>query len=473
VLWCALFGPSMPETTHLTGLPARLGFAQLLLKLRRLRRFVYGMAPKGPAAPLYNDADRIKELSGYDILETAEDQTFDDLTLLASRICQVPVALISLVNKERVWFKSRVGTATTDIPRDLSFCTHAIMEPNLFVVPDALADDRFSNNPLVREGPQYRFYAGMPLRTAQGHAIGTLCVLDYVPRTLTTEQHDALRVLARQVMKELYLQRTVFDLRVTVIEQRIAERRYKAQYAVTKVLADSPSLADAAPRILQAICQSLDWDVGMLWTLDQSTHLRCMDVWQRSNIAPDFETLSRVMTFSRGVGLPGRVWQTGEPSWIPDVVQDGNFPRIRAALQERLQSAFAFPIQWDGIVLGILEFFSREIRKPDEGLLQMFSAIGSQIGQFTERKRAEKEREDLISQLQDALGNIKTLRGLLPICASCKKIRDDKGYWNYLEIFIRDHSEATFSHSICPQCKRKVYPPEEFPEMYTNDPPLT
>jgi hypothetical protein len=190
-------------------------------------------------------------------------------------------------------------------------------------------------------------------------------------------------------------------------------------------------------------------------------------------VAPEFEMLSRVMTLARGIGLPGRVWKSGESTWIQDVVEDANFPRSRAALQEHLHGAFAFPVRWDSTVLGVLEFFSREIRKPDEDLLQMFTAIGSQIGQFTERKRAEKEREDLIGQLQDALSSIKTLRGLLPICASCKKIRDDKGYWNYLEIYIRDHSEATFSHSICPQCKRKVYPPEDFPEMYANDPPVT
>jgi hypothetical protein len=288
------------------------------------------------------------------------------------------------------------------------------------------------------------------------------------------EQQDALKILAQQVMKELHLRQTVFDLRVSIIEHRIAERRHRVQYALTRVLADSPSLADAAPRILQAICESLDWDVGMLWVVDeQSTRLRCLEVWQRGNVAPEFETLSRVMTLTRGVGLPGRVWQSGESAWIQDVVVDANFPRSRAALQGQLHGAFAFPVQWASVVLGVLEFFSREIRKPDEGLLQMFTAIGIQIGQFTERNRAEKEREELINQLQDALANIKSLRGLLPICASCKKIRDDKGYWNYLEIYIRDHSEATFSHSICPACKRKVYPPEDFPEMYADDPQLT
>src|SRR5207249_5266595 len=115
---------------------------------------------------------------------------------------------------------------------------------------------------------------------------------------------------------------TVLDLRLSLIEQRISERRHRAQYAVTSVLADSPSLDEATPQILRAICESLDWDVGMLWIVEQSTRLRCVDVWQRSNIAPEFETLSRVMTFSRGIGLPGRVWQSGASAWIQDVTQD-------------------------------------------------------------------------------------------------------------------------------------------------------
>jgi GAF domain-containing protein len=456
-----------------TTLPESPWLARWLSKFHNFLKFQQLESPLGRVPLPPDEPERLKALRQYDILDSEPEQDFDELTRLASSICGTPIALIGLVDEGRVWFKSRIGISATEARRDLTFCTHAILQPNLFVIEDALKDDRFADSPLVRDA-KFRFYAGMPLRTPQGHAIGTLCVFDHVPRELTIEQQEALRILAHQVMRELHLRQTVFDLRVSVIEHRIAERQHRAQYAVTRVLADSPSLAEAAPRVLQTVCESLDWDVGMLWIVDEhGTRLRCMEVWQRANIGPEFETLSRVMTFARGLGLPGRVWDSGEPAWIQDVVEDENFPRIKAALQERLHGAFAFPIQWSGTSLGVLEFFSREIRKPDEGLLQMFAAIGSQIGQFTERKRAEKEREDLISQLQDALANLKTLKGLLPICASCKKIRDDKGYWSYLEICIRDHSEATFSHSICPQCKRKVYPPEEYPEMYANEPPVT
>jgi GAF domain-containing protein len=459
-----------PTSKHVPGHSLLTWFS----KLQNLVRPPATALPRQTVPLPHDETARLDALRQYDLLGTDSEQVFDDLTLLASQICATPVALIGLVDHDRVWFKSRIGLAPKELPRDLSFCSHAILQPNLFIVEDASADQRFADNPLVVAGPKFRFYAGIPLRTSEGHAIGTLCVFDQVRRELTTEQQDALKILAQQVMKELHLRQTVFDLRVSIIEHRITDRRHRAQYAVTRVLADSPSLADAAPRILQAICESLDWDVGMLWVVDeQSTRLRCLDVWQRGNVAPEFETLSRVMTLTRGIGLPGRVWQSGESAWIQDVVVDANFPRSRAALQGQLHGAFAFPVQWASVVLGVLEFFSREIRKPDEGLLQMFTAIGIQIGQFTERNRAEKEREELINQLQDALANIKSLRGLLPICASCKKIRDDKGYWNYLEIYIRDHSEATFSHSICPQCKRKVYPPEDFPEMYADDPQLT
>jgi hypothetical protein len=106
----------------------------------------------------------------------------------------------------------------------------------------------------------------------------------------------------------------------------------------------------------------------------------------------------------------------------------------------------------------VLEFFSRDIQEPDEELLSMMGTLGSQIGQFMARKRAEEERERLIQELQEALASIKTLRGLLPICATCKKIRDDKGYWNRLEEYISARSEAEFTHGICAECARKLHP---------------
>jgi len=171
------------------------------------------------------------------------------------------------------------------------------------------------------------------------------------------------------------------------------ERRLTPEYVAARALAESATLADAAPRVLQAICETLDWDYGALWDVDADGGvLRCVDTWHLPRVSlTEFDALSRGATFVRGAGLPGRVWASGEPAWIPDVVADTNFPRAVVALQEGLHGAFALPLVVRGEMTGVMEFFSHEIREPDEELLRMLSTVGAQIGQFIERKRAEEE----------------------------------------------------------------------------------
>lgn len=154
-----------------------------------------------------NEARRLKVLWQYEVLDTVPEEIFDDLTELAGAICGAPIALISLVDDTRQWFKARVGLSASETSRDTSFCAHAIMQPDLFIVPDATKDERFKSNPLVVTDPKIRFYAGAPLITPDGHALGTLCVLDKEPRELTPAQAKALRVLARLVVSQLELRR--------------------------------------------------------------------------------------------------------------------------------------------------------------------------------------------------------------------------------------------------------------------------
>jgi hypothetical protein len=226
-------------------------------------RHLVGKIPRPP-----DDGRRLSALREYRILNTGSEQVFDDFTALAAMICEVPIAMISLVDKTRQWFKSTVGIQRRHTPRHISFCTHAILQTNPLIVADATKDSRFARSPLVTGPPYIRFYAGFPLINPDGYALGTLCVVDHRPRRLMKLQLKAMALLARQVMAQL------------------------------------------------------------------------------------------------------------------------------------------------------------------------------------EAKRVS-------AHLAEALRHVKTLRGLLPICAWCKRIRDDHGYWTQVDAYVRAHTHADFTHGICPECMAK------------------
>jgi len=160
-----------------------------------------------------NEEARLVALDKYAILDTDPEQSFDDLTLLASFVCKTPIALISLIDEDRQWFKSRVGLKDAETSRDIAFCSTAIMQPDVFVVPDALADERFRDNPLVVSDPHIRFYAGAPLINEDGYALGTLCVVDRAPRELAPEEREALKALSRLVLAQLEFRRNLILLK--------------------------------------------------------------------------------------------------------------------------------------------------------------------------------------------------------------------------------------------------------------------
>jgi GAF domain-containing protein len=226
------------------------------------------------SSPAAHEEARLRALREYLVLDTGPEARFDEITLLASRIYKTPISLLSLVDTDRLFFKSHVGIDVQEAPFPHAFCGHAIKQPGLFVVPDSFLDERFASHPLVTQPPHIRFYAAAPLISPAGFAIGTLSVIDQVPRSFSADQGFALEVLARQVIVQL-------------------------------------------------------------------------------------------------------------------------------------------------------------------------------------------EQRRIIRQLQETLATVKTLQGLLPLCAWCKKIREDDGYWEQLEQYILRHSEAKFSHSICPDCLLAVGPLEK------------
>src|SRR5262249_22378528 len=177
--------------------------------------------------------------------------------------------------------------------------------------------------------------------------------------------------------------------------RRVSERHSAAQYKTTRVLVGSTTLMEAMPQILQAVCESLDWVMGARWSIDPEAQvLQCQEMW----VAPgrplrELVDVNRRITFQRGVGLPGRVWSPGRAAWIVDVVRDPNFPRAPSAAAGGLHGAFGFPIIGPRGFLGVMEFFSTEIRPPEDAVLTLFEGVGGQVGQFIERKQAEAELE--------------------------------------------------------------------------------
>ena len=177
---------------------------------------------QAPAIPS-NEVQRLEALRSYGPIEPVPDPDFDELALLAAEICDTPIALVTLVDEDHQWLKGRAGTDLTQTSREVSFCGHAILGTSIFVVPDTGQDERFADNPFVIGDPHIRSYTGAPLITPEGYALGTVCVIDHRPRTLTREQVKALQALSRRIVALFELRRAQANLKQAISELRASQ----------------------------------------------------------------------------------------------------------------------------------------------------------------------------------------------------------------------------------------------------------
>ena len=374
------------------------------------------------------ESDRLQALKDYRVLDTVPEKMFDDIALLASQICQVPVALISFVDENRQWFKSKIGFSDNETNREVSFCSHAILGDEVMVVTDALADSRFSDNPLVKGPSQIRFYAGAPLTTEHGHNIGTLCVIDKVPRKLSPEQQNALQALARQIVTQLDFRKLNEALDTKVQEIALVQERY------SDLIDHMNEVVFQIDRFGRFGFLNQAWVDITGYTLEESLNKRFSEFihpQDRSQAIQKFRPLfeNKVESVHEEIRFQHK---NGQVSWIEVSARrrydrDGNFQGLmgtfldigqRKIFEQELISAKETAIDSVRAKGAFLANMSHEIRTPMNGIIAMSSLlIESNLNpqQFEYTKTIKQSADSLLQLINDILDFSKIDAGKLEL----------------------------------------------------------
>ncbi len=349
-------------------------------------------------APIpYDESNRLKALEKYNILDSAANKIFYDLTELAAAVCKVPIAMITLIDKDREWYYAKIGIDDVEAARDIAFCAHTILQKDTLIVPDALEDKRFFDNPFVTDDPPLRFYAAAPLITPEGYAIGTLCVIDNVPKEIDEEQINLLEKISGSIVDQLEFEHKFNGFLSREIQ---TEELFKKISAAAN---QATSIEEAVKTCIDKICAYTGWPVGHAYLLNEETNmLESMKIWHLadSHRYAAFQEVSESYQFKYGEGLPGRVLKSGQPAWIVDVTKDDNFPRAKLVQNIGIRAGLAFPVLVKDEVKAVLEFFTLEGIEPDLKILDIMAYVGIEIGRVIERAVAQKKLSESKEQLR-------------------------------------------------------------------------
>ncbi len=352
-----------------------------------------------------NEAARLDALHRFRILDTEVEESFDDLAYLASYICGTPIALVNLIDAERQWFKSSVGWDIQESSRDLAFCAHTILEPEeMLIVSDTLQDERFATNPLVTKEPNIRFYAGTPLVTQDGFALGTLCVIDYEPRELSSKQLQALKTLGRQVIQQIELRRNLSDVADAISERKRMEEALAQREERTRLLFQITSQTDE------------EIDAQLNKALALTTHLLDLEVGIISRIEDGTYTI-RTCYASEAAILEGQQFDLGDTYCsvtfeANDVVvinhaEETDYRRHPCYRLFQLESYIGVPIWVQGKRYGTLNFSSSRPRiSPfswaDKDFVELLSRW---VSSALERQQSEKKLSEVVELQTEILNN--------------------------------------------------------------------